>query len=748
MTTKHRTGGLRWALLAGVTAAAFLPGPIAFAATATAADQASTVGEIVVTAERTKEDVLNVGINVTALPNAILTENRVTTATDLATLIPNFDVKTNIPGAQQIITVRGVGLDDFSSSNNSSVGVYVDDIFLSSFAEMDFTLYDMADVEVLKGPQGTLYGRNSTAGAINLISAPPRLGAFDAAATIGYGNFNTFQADGYVNIPVSDQLALRLSAQTDQQGEGYWHSRVLQRDLGRQDVFHERGQLLYQPNDRFTVVLKVEGEENNSEIGVGKFFGTIPVPGYAGACPNFSAPQNCVDVHGYTDTTPGPFQGDWNHLAPYHVSAFNTTLHIDDDLGWAKLTSITGYINFKRDFYIDADATPFRDAEFNQNDHVEQVSQEFKLAGSTHGIDWLAGAYYSYDKLHSFTPGTLVDLIGLDAFIHSDQQTNSGAVYGQVKWPLTGKLTLVTGLRATYEDRSYAGGTELLIPGVPTPLPGATSAPVNKISDANVSWHAGLNWRPNETTLVYFSAAESTKSGGFFNGITFNSAALAPYKPEQLVDYEGGLKTSLFDHHLQLDGSLFYYDYHDYQAQTFTNVGAVSLIKLSNIEHASIYGLDLGFTVMPFEGLSVRGGLGLLHSRLGSFPFLTAGGGNLEPAGNKMPDAPDVSFNTVVRYEHPVFSGWVGAVQFGAVYEDASFKEALNTPYLSSPASWVFDARISLASADKKWEGAFWIKNLTNEQHAIQATDDGDGDGYRMFNNPRTFGVTVMHRFD
>ncbi|HXQ46010.1 MAG TPA: TonB-dependent receptor [Caulobacteraceae bacterium] len=747
--TIRRTSCLRWTLFAGVAAGGLAPGAIALAASPTApADQANTVGEIVVTAERTQEDVLNVGINVIALPKALLTQNRVTTATDLATLIPNFDVKTNIPGGQQIITVRGVGLDDFSSSNNSSVGVYVDDIFLSSFAEMDFTMYDLADVEVLKGPQGTLYGRNSTAGAINLTSAPPRLGAFDAAATLGYGNYDTFQADGYVNIPVSDQLALRLSAQTDQQGQGYWYSRVLRRDLGRQNVFHERGQLLYQPNDRFTVLLKVEGEENHSEIGVGKFFGTIPVPGYGGACPNFGAPQNCVDTHGYTDTTPNPFQGDWNHLAPYKVTSFNTTLHIDDDLGWAKLTSITGFIDFSREFYIDADATPFQDAEFDQNDRVKQVSQEFKLAGTTGGIDWLAGAYYSNDKLHSFTPGTLVDLLGLDAFIHSDQETNSGAVYGQVKWPLTTQLTLVTGLRATYEDRSYFGGTELLIPGVPTPLPGATSAPVNKISDANVSWHAGLNWRPSDATLVYFSAAESTKSGGFFNGITFSSAALAPYKPEQLVDYEGGLKTNLFDHRLQLDGSLFYYDYHDYQAQTFTNVGAVSLIKLSNIEHASIYGLDLGFTLRPFDGFSLRGGLGLLHSRLGSFPFITAGGGNLEPAGNKMPDAPDVSFNAIARYEHPVFTGWLGAVQFGAVYEDANFKEALNTPYLSSPASWVFDGRVSLMTADKKWEGAFWVKNMFNEQHAIQATDDGDGDGYRMFNNPRTFGVTLMHHFD
>jgi iron complex outermembrane receptor protein len=740
---REPTFHFRRALLAGV-AMAFLSATVHAAAIAPATPE---VGEVIVTAERTKENILNVGVNVTALSAEVLRQSRVTSATDLATVVPNLDVKTNIPGAQQIITVRGVGLDDFSSSNNSSVGVYVDDIFLASFAEMDFTLYDLAGVEVLKGPQGTLYGRNSTAGAINLISAKPRLDRLDGEATLGYGNYETFQADGWVNLPLGQHFALRLSARTDQQGTGYWFSRVLDRDLGRQDVFHERAQLLFQPNDRFTALLKVEGEQSNSEIGVGKSFGTIPVPGYAGSCPNFSAPQNCVNLHGYTDTTPDPFQGDWDHLAPYHVDQFNTTLHLDGDLGWAKLSSITGFIHFQRWFYIDADAAPTVDSEFNQHDHVDQVSQEFHLAGVTHGVEWLTGAYYSYDELQSYTPGSLAGVAGLDVYIHSHQTTDSEAVFAQAKWPLTSELTLVTGLRGTHEQRHYDGGSDFTVAGTTAPIVLSTSAPINEISDDNLSWHVGLNWKPNEKTLVYVSAAESTKSGGFFNGITFSSAALAPYKPEHLIDYEGGLKTSLLEHRLAFDGSVFYYDYTDYQAQTFTNVGAVSLIKLGNIHKAYIYGADLGLTVTPVDGLTVRAGLGLLHSHLGSFPYITAGGGNVEPAGNQMPDAPDVSFNATIRYEHPVSAGLVGAVQFGGTYEDKNFKEALNVPYLMSPSSWVFDGRLSLADVAKNWEAALWVKNMFNEQHPIQVTDDGDSEGYRMFNNPRTFGVSLSHHF-
>ena len=731
----------------GLLAAALLLAP----AVAWADGEIETV---TVTAEKTSESILNVGINVTALTSDQLRESRISTATDLATQIPNFDVKTNIPGAQQIVTVRGVGLDDFSSTNNSSVGVYIDDVFLASFAEMDFGMYDLDRVEVLKGPQGTLYGRNSTAGAINIIAAKPTTDAFSADVTAGYGNFDSYTVDAMVNIPVSDTFALRLSGQTVQQEIGFWNDPVLATRLGSQNIFRERGQALWTPTSTLTVLLKLEGEQNNSEISSGKFFGDYSTNG--APCPDFKNPGHCVDVFGFTDTNPNPFTVSTGHDAPYTINSFNATLHVTDDLGWAELTSITGYINFSREFYIDADASPLALAEFDQNDRVRQASEELRLSGGdSHGIEWLVGAYGSWDKVHSFTPGTLRDLLGADVQIRSDQVTHSAALFGQVKWALNDQLTLVTGLRGSYEDRHYAGGSTFYLAGTSTLYPCGPPFFVcptfedATITDKNVSWHAGLNWKPSDRTLVYFSAAESTKSGGFFNGISFQSEALAPYKPEHLTDYEIGVKSSLLDDRLFVDGSVFYYDYHNYQAQTFTSVGTVSLIKLSNIKQANVYGLDLGATWQPTDGLSLRAGLGLLHSRLGSFPFFTTGP-QIEPAGNKMPDAPNASFNGTVRYEHAVFDGYTGAVQFSGVYEGEHFFEALNTSYLSAPSSWVFDGRVSLATQDKRWEAAFWIKNIFNEKHTIQATDDGPpiGAGYRMFNDPRMLGVTLSHKFD
>jgi len=740
----------RGSLAFGASVSALAAAFACAAETPDAGAKTTSVSEVVVTAERTQENILKVGVNVTAISAGQLRQSRIANATDLATIVPNFDVKTNIPGLQQIMTVRGVGLDDFSSTNNSSVGVYVDDVFLASFAEMDFGMYDLSRVEVLKGPQGTLYGRNSTAGAINIISAPPTLGKFYADASAGYGNYENFQADGDVNIPLGETAALRLSAQTDQQERGYWFSTVLDRDLGRQNVFRERGQLLWEPTSKLKVQLKLEGEENHSEIGVGKFFGTIPVPGYAGSCPNFSAPANCVDFLGYTDTNPNPFVGAWNHPAPLKTDVFNATLHATYDMGWAQLTSITGYIDFSRDFYIDADASPATISEFDQHDFVKQFSQEFHLNGEVGGVQWLVGAYYSWDEVKSRTPGYLTDFLGADVFIHSDQETQSEAVFGQVKWPITDTVTLVAGLRGTHEERSYAGGSIFYVSGtnILDPYFPATYL-ADTISDENLSWHAGLNWNPDPRNLLYFSAAESTKSGGFFNGITTSSAALAPYKPEHLTDFEVGWKSQLFGRALMLDSSLFYYDYHDYQAQTFTNVGPVSLIKLANIHEAQIYGADLALDWIPLEGLTLHGGLGLLHSRLGAFAYTAACAtcSQLQPAGNKMPDAPDVSFEGLIRYEHTLSAGLVGAVQFSAHYEDFNYKESLNTPFLSSPAAWIMDARASVATPDRGWEIAVWVKNLANHLYPIQAADDGDSIGYRMFNNPRTYGVTLTHHF-
>jgi len=737
--------------------AAFSGASLLALATAAPACAQAVIEELVVTAQKREQRLIDVGASVASLDGEALRTARVSDPTDLATQVPNVDVKENIPGAQAIVTVRGVGLNDFSSTNNSTVGLYVDEVFLASFAQMDFNFFDLDRIEVLKGPQGTLYGRNSTAGAINILSAAPSLSGNTGYVSATAANYDRFEGEAAANIAAGESLAFRLSGKAVNQGEGFWYSRTLSRDLGEQDILLGRAQMLWKPDDRLSVRLKFEAEKNRSELGVGKFFGTISTS--AASCPDFANPAHCINSHGYTDTTSDKFEGDWNHVSPYRVSQWSGTGRIDADLGVAKLAAVTGYIDFKRGFHIDADAGPTTDAEFDQNDKVEQFSQEVRLSGDMGRASWIVGAYYSWDRVKTFTPGSLKDIFNTEVLITADQETRSKALFGQVDWKITDQLTLVTGARYTDEDRDYVGGTRDLNPfglsflclavGACAPGPGQTQLSFTDagISDRNWSWRAGLNFKPSDDTLLYAAIARGVKSGGFFNGITTSSFALAPYRPEKLTDYEVGAKARLFDRTLSIEASAFWYDYEDLQTQTFTNVGAVSLIKLGNVDKATVKGLDIQAVWLPTEGLSLSAGLGVLDTKLGS--FLTAGptGVIAVPKGNKLPNAPDVTLNLQARYEWSVMGDWTAAIQGGAHYSDDVFKEALNTPYLSADDYWLFDARASLASASG-WEVAVWAKNLGDKAYVAQVTDNGIGMGYRVFNAPRTYGVTLTKRFD
>src|SRR5688572_1502246 len=234
-----------------------------------------TIGEIVVTAQRREESNLAVGMNLSALTGDAVAEQRIHQVFDLVGRVPNLDIKEQIPGAMPVVTIRGVGLNDFGAANSPSAGVYVDQIYVASIAMMAFDMFDVERLEVLKGPQGTLYGRNSTAGALNIITKRPS-SEFEAYAVLGYGNYDTLEFEGALNTPLGETAALRLSGKTVQQGEGYWESREMPGEtIGERDIRNGRVQLSLQPSEAFDLNLKVEASRSRSEMGQPEFFGTI-----------------------------------------------------------------------------------------------------------------------------------------------------------------------------------------------------------------------------------------------------------------------------------------------------------------------------------------------------------------------------------------------------------------------------------------------------------------------------------------
>jgi len=740
----------RMRLLVGAGAAALI---LAAAGAAHADDPVNEVEAVTITAQKRTQDTLDVGLNVAVISGADLQARRVTQVSDLSAFTPNVDIKENMPGILPVVTIRGVGLNDFSATNNPSAGVYVDEVYLSSLALMNFDLFDLERMEALKGPQGTLYGRNSTAGAINILTSKPTFGAPEGRISGTYGDYKTAELDGMINVPVSDTFALRFSGKLAKQDEGFFFNRVTGRDFGRRDVGMARAQARWAPNETLDVLLKLEVQKVRSEVGAPEFFGLIKPPGAPAGlvCPGS---PGCTDFLGYRDTDGDPFKGDYSVDPGYDVDQRAATLRITQDLGWGTLTSITGYVDFKRQWGADTDAGPFRELDFVEHDRIDQVSQELRLSGATSKSDWLVGAFVSRDRVNMTYDGHLQDLFNTTSLTFSDQVSKSAAAFGNIEYHLRPTLSLVAGLRYTWEQKADVGGTFDLVsqpPGSALSLAPFGSPPVPlavvdaTIDDTNWSWKIGLNWKPDPTLLVYGSISQGVKSGGFFSGVATNSGQLQPYGPETLIAYEAGVKQRLSGAGLSWSGSVFYYDYSDVQTFIRDTSGGLPIQRLGNVDEATIYGADLDAMWSPpaLKGLDLTVGVGLLHTELGQF----ASSFGITPKGNKLPDAPEVSLNLSAAYTADLGGDLQARVQVDGRYADDMFKDALNDPLIATQSYWLWNARASLFSG-ADWEVAVWGKNLADERYVTQGVNNLPlGVGFRVYGAPRTWGVSFSKSF-
>ncbi|OYU74471.1 MAG: TonB-dependent receptor, partial [Alphaproteobacteria bacterium PA3] len=508
--------------------------------------------------------------------------------------------------------------------------------------------------------------------------------------------------EAMINLPLSDTAALRLAGKAIIQDEGFYFNEATGRDIGRREVFLGRAQLLLEPTDTIKALFKAEIQRGRSEIGQPEFFGLAPpVPAEPGlVCPG--SPR-CTDFFGFRDVDGDPFRGSWSVDPTYDVNQLNLTARISADLGFAELTSVTGYINFDRVWGIDVDATPLRQTDFVTADDVEQFSQELRLAGETDAVNWLGGGFYSWDRVQSTYDGDLRDLFNTTTFTFSDQETETAAAFVNGEWRLTDNLDLITGARYTWERRSNVGGTRDLVSqapgsaltGAPFGTPPIPLAVVNDtISDRNWSYKLGLNWSIDADTLAYASVSQGVKSGGFFAGVATNSGQLIPYEPERLVSYEAGFKGRLDALDAVYAVSAFYYDYNNVQTFIRDTVGNLPIQRLGNVDKAEIYGIDGELTFRPsfLPGLDWAVGVGLLESELGAF---TSSGGAV-PAGNRLPDAPTFSFNTLVGYEFDLSSDFAMRFAVDGRYQGLTFKDGLNDPLIAADAFWVWNGRISL----------------------------------------------------
>lgn len=766
------------ALLGAAAIGVLASAPVAFAQDAAEDESARTLGTITVTAQRKAESIQDVGATINAFGGEELAEARFTDVEDVATLVPNVDVKSALGGQNQVVTIRGVGLNDFSSNNTGSVGVYIDDIFLASVAALEFGMFDSERLEILKGPQGTLYGRNATGGAINIISQRP-LFENGGYVRVGAGDFGMIEGEGAFNTVLGENVALRLSGRASTQ-ESFYDNSITGSNLGDREAWGLRGQLAFR-GDGWDGNLKIQTSSDEGPSTPYNLIGTMTPQSSVDAAaeaalfmfPEFATllatdpsvglggvgafcapvlagqlnPTQCADLTGFQDPT-SEIRDTTSNFAGGNLANINTddvTLHLNWDLGGGELTSITGWRSLDREFGEDTDGQSRTLFEYNHQTDVEQWSQELRYAWSNENTDIIVGGFYSYDDVTVRNNILSDELFLTNLLVTVDQETTSYAAFGNVEYEVAPNTTLIGGLRFTREEKDYAGGTQDLNPfGIslllldpatfaffPDPL--QLSFSDTSLEEDDISGKVGIEYRPSEDVLLYGTISKGFKSGGVIGDITFSNEELTPFDPETVYAYEAGIRSDLTDT-FRFNGAVFYYDYQDVQTFVQGSLGPV----LGNVDEATVVGADLEFVWAPTANLTLNGGLGLLDTELGGVLY----------DGNSLPNAPEQSFTGGVTYEHDL--GPDSTLTFASDLKYASDVErnAENDPLTTTEAYTIVNARVAYNNEASGWGLALWGKNIFEEDFAEQTYNlPTVGIVIEGYNAPATWGVTLSKEF-
>ena len=728
-----------------------------------------------VTAERREASQQDVPVTVATIGQTQLSEGNYLNTEDLAAQIPGLQVKSSFSASNPTIFIRGVGINDFNPGNSGAIGVMVDDLFYNSTIGQLFQLYDLQNIEVLKGPQGTLYGRNTTGGVLSIHTVKPGFepGGFISAT---YGRFNQIDLEGAVDIPFNDKLALRLSGVSNTRDGTRTINFPDGTSTKKNDVDFQavRAQLLYEPTDNLEILGKVEYGKSSATSrsyesqGLINFStGDFGVPDFDGVCGGRGA-AICGDAFGYVDNS-DPYSGAENMKStPEEVATTTADLQINWNLGLFNLTSVTGYLKADREALLEVDASPNRLTEEYINDGSEQYSQEVRLASQWDGPSKLIlGAFYLQDTLKSQdffelladmnpTPGTAYfDLVNYVARIDRmyTQKTDTFAVFAQGDYDLTPRLTATLGARFTWEDRSldlfsYAGPVDAVPLSQPSPvyypLLDESAFGQDSISFEEPTFRAALSYDVTDDMMVFGSVSRGFKSGGFNTGASSDPVEASIVDPEKLLAYEIGVKSEWFGNTLRANASAFYYDYEDLQVFGLAPSG-VPTQTLFNADKANIKGLEFDVTSLPLDNLELSLAGTYLDAEYED--FVTPIGEDF--SGSRMVATPEWSLVARARYESdPVWNDLRIIAGADISYTDDQFFDTANTPRLGQDAYTLANARIALHPESDRWEIAAFIKNLTDEEYIVDAFDVADfGYDELVYGNPQTYGISLSYKF-
>jgi iron complex outermembrane receptor protein len=672
------------------------------------------IAEVVVTAEKRSNSAQKTAIAMNVFDSSTLKRNGISSLQDLANLSPSIQFAQNQDAA--VITIRGVASRDDSEVGDPAVAVDTDGFYVQRPVGLNATMFDLERVEALKGPQGTLYGRNATGGVINIIAQKPK-SYFEASASVDIGNYSTRNVEAMVNFPLTDTLSLRLSG-TSRLHDGYL-KRTPVEDADDEDNQAGRAMLLWKPNDRFNLLVTAESLHQGGVGPQGAGLAIVNDSSGEGTTLRPSLPKSSYtaysDLNGYLNVDSQTYKVSANY-------AFDGVT----------LTYLGGLNKMSFHRLNDLDATEGYSEGFEQNEAPETVNHELRLTSSGSGpLKWQLGAFYFKENnslltyLQTYTDGTPYNW-GIFSF--PKIVAESKALFGQASYALSDTVTAEAGIRYTEDEKSRFGSLTFY----------GSSSPEDshERSDAT-TWHLALNWQKTPLNLLYAKIDRGYKAGGFNNGST--------YEPEYITAYEVGSKNSFLDRRLQLNLSAFYYDYTNQQVKQSVNLDGQSLVRelITNAGASELYGLELeGIAILsPKDRLDFS--TSLLHAEYTQFMASDGNGGNVDLSGNDIQQAPKLTLTAGFQHKWTLNSGEVtGRVQ--SRYQTKSYLSANNYGYSLVDAYTKSDASLTYTPSSAKWEIQAYVRNIEdNRVINVAAMNSSYNSIYYQFGAPRTYGLRL-----
>jgi len=746
--------------------------------------QAQVLEEIMVTAQKREQSLQDVGISVTAFTGTEVQKLGWEQPIDIASQTPGMSIGNSLGSSNPAITIRGVGINDFNVNTNPGVAVYVDEVYQPIPATLSFGLFDVERVEVLKGPQGTLYGRNATGGAVSFFSARPT-DELEGYINADAGNYDYTNMEAAISGAFSDRVRGRVAGIWTQQGEGHqdvievtgdpWvpgNFRKLNNEHGEIDRYSARGQLEVDFTDTFTARLSATTGKDTSD----SLLPSMPnqdtlLANQAAYYTYWGGPScyNCV------------LMDDINDRPEVDMESTVANLYLDWDLGFATLNSISGYLDMDHNIENDFAGTELPVQTLSYGGNVKQYSQELRLT-SNEGelVDWILGLYYSkveqdYQSALDQTLGLgfltylygfnqLGEFIGATTKANQDQESVGAFVH--TEWHLNEQWKLTVGARFSEDtldydaqvlDESQSSLSDQPVADLfnlflgPDPETGLRTGGViaensqNDNDETSFSWKLGLDYMPTDDLLLYGSLSTGYKNHGFYGGLGPLSSQYLPYDSEEILSGELGFKSTLADGALQFNGAVYAYQLDDPQVIVSEDIGIGSPNDvLWNVKESEAWGTELDINWVPTDRLLLRAGVSYLDSKMTD---VSVTGKTLffsleedEPSSY----APEWTYNGLVRYTFPVSNTLNIYLQSDFDYRDdaQSFAGRTNTTLESRT---LVNARAGLEAADGKWEVAVWGKNLTDEEwsgYSYQIVDT-----LHMDQSPVTYGVSLSYNF-